>query len=406
MRPHALHLFLAASAIAPAAPCQFMNRALWLGEDEGLRRDYRQDEDYFIDRASYVDAPPWWRAGSLDPFVNRVSIAGGSVSTTALTLESSLQLGVDLGQGFKFRMQQLGSEHQSTRFQRHAVGLELETSDSSAVLFQLEGDAEKARADMSFGLELLRSDHSAHRILFTRVDWPAGKSDVFTYDQRPFGVMAAGWHGPPDGWQVAYDVGVQLPLEERELATDDVLELERTIASAELRIPVGERDRLVLGYDGELTSKAARTADPASLDAETGDVSRGRVRLDWWHAPPDGIDTSIGVWFHHLDEDYERPNDLAGSLRVRRRAAGITTRMRVPLDERWSFEPYLIAGRVELAEVEGGLDTNLDPQLFQGKLGTPALFRFSESAWLRFDLSLQIDRLGFGGGGVQLQLSF
>jgi hypothetical protein len=48
-------------ALSPGAAAQYLNRALWLGDElESVRRDYPQGADYFIDRASYVDAPPWW----------------------------------------------------------------------------------------------------------------------------------------------------------------------------------------------------------------------------------------------------------------------------------------------------------------------------------------------------------
>ncbi len=410
VRSRAVHLALCVASLAllaTPARAQFMNRAIWLGfEDEGLRRDYRQDAEYFIDRASYVDAPPWWRADSLNPFSNRVSIAGGSVSSTELTLENSLQLGLDIGKGVTFRAQQLGSENQTTRYQRFAVGFDVATTNSSSFLFQLEGDADKARADVSFGAELMRTDHSAHRILFTLADWSERKSSVFEYDTKPYGLMLAGYHGDRDSVQFVYDLSTQLPFEERMVESGTVFEMQRTIGLAEVRVPIGPLDRIIFGLDGELTTKENRPTDPGALVREDADIARGRLRVDWWRSPADGYDTTLGLWLHHLDEDHVRPNDPAETRRVRRREAGLTGRMRVPLTDTWTLEPYLIGGHVDLVDRTGGVTDDLDFEGFQGKIGAPLLFRFSDAAFLRIDLSLQLDEAAFGGGGIQFQASF
>ena len=384
-----------------------MNRAIWLGfEEEGLGRDYVQDAEYFIDRASYVDTPPWWQAGSLDPFRNRVSIAGGSVSADELTLENSTQFGLDVGKGFTFRAQQIGSENQTTRFQRFAVGFDVETTSSSSLIFQLEGDAAKARADVSFGAELARTESSAHRVLFTLTDWSDGKSTVFEYDTKPYGLMFAGYYGVPSGVQFAYDLSAQLPFEERNIDSGTVFEMQRAIGRAELRVPLGPGNRLVFGFEGELTAKENRPTAPNSLVRENTDISRGRLRAEWWRSPGDGMDTSIGFWLHSLDEDYVRPNNPAETNRVRRREAGLTARMRVPLSDSWTVEPYILGGQVKLEDRTGGAPGDLDFDGFQGKFGVPLLFRFSDSAFLRVDLSMQLDELAFGGGAIQFQANF
>ncbi len=393
-------------ALAPAADAQFLNRALWLGENESFRRDFRQGEEYFIDRAGYVDQAPWWRAGDLDPFRNRASFAAGSVNSRDLTLESSLQVGVPLGASSRFRAQHVGSEHQSAQYQRFGVGFEYDLDADRALIFQLEGDVAKERADASFGMEYGRGDHSAHRVLFTLVDWSDGKTDLFRYDSKPYGVMFAGWSGAPGEVQFTYDLGVQLPLEERQLTDDSVIELTRVVGAAEVRVPLTARDWLVANFDGEWTTKENRTADAADAALESGDIHRARVRLDWWRQRDSGRDTLFGLFWYDVDEDFVRPNDPAASLWTQNEGLGLTARMRLPVSERWVLEPYLIAGRIDLSEREGGSELNTDPQRFQGKWGVPALLQLSPTAFLRIDLSLQLDEPAFAGGGVQLQVSF
>jgi hypothetical protein len=393
-------------ALAPTAEAQFLNRALWLGEEESFRRDFRQGEEYFIDRAGYVDRAPWWNAGDLDPFRNRASFAGGSVNSRDLTLESSLQVGVPLGASTRFRAQHLGSEHQSAQYQRFGVGLERDLGPASALLFQLEGGVAKERADASLGAEYARGEHSAHRVLFTLVDWSDGKSDIFQYDSAPYGLMFAGWSGAPDKVQFTYDIGVQLPFEERQLATDSVLELTRVVGAVELRVPMTTRNWLITSLDGEWTTKDFRTEDPLDSELESGDIQRGRLRLDWWRQGDHDRDTLLGLFWYQVDEEFERPNDPASSLWTQNLGVGATLRTRLPINNRWTLEPYLIAGHIDLTELEGGVEQNIDPQPFQGKWGIPALVQFSPSAFLRFDLSMQLDEAAFAGGGVQFQMSF
>lgn len=56
MRPRS-HLVPATLAVVAASaaglPAQFLNRAAWLGSDEeGVRRDFAQGTEYFLDRFS------------------------------------------------------------------------------------------------------------------------------------------------------------------------------------------------------------------------------------------------------------------------------------------------------------------------------------------------------------------
>src|SRR5687768_1931685 len=141
------------TALASAADAQFINRAVWLGDErEPFRRDYEQDAEYFLDRAAYVDAPPWWSAAGFEPFTNRIAVSAGSVSSSELTLEAAADVGVELGRGFTARVDYLQSEHQTTQFERIALGLDLALSDGSALFMQVEGTPEKSRADLSLGL--------------------------------------------------------------------------------------------------------------------------------------------------------------------------------------------------------------------------------------------------------------
>ncbi|MEM6676164.1 MAG: hypothetical protein AAF726_25170 [Planctomycetota bacterium] len=408
--PRAAALVLAA-VLTPSASAQLLNRATWLGsEEEGFRRDYRQDAEYFIDRAGYVDLPPWWRedgaGGPLDPFASRVSIAAGSVSSDDLTLETTTQLALALGKGATFRAQHLSTENQTTRFQRFGIGLDVAVTDETALFAQLEGGGDKERADLSLGAEFFRTERSAHRLMLTLVDFSDGKTDVFEYASSAYGLMLSGFTGAADEVQFVYDVSAQLPFEERELATGTLFEMERAIGLAELRIPIGARDRWIVAFDGELTSKENRPLDRFDPEREDGDVTRARLRTEWWRRSENGYDTTLGFWLHHLDEDYVRPNDLRQSRRVRRREAILTGRMRVPLSDSWTLEPYLFTGYVDLEDATGGIDADLDFGSFQGKIGAPILFRFSDAAFLRLDLSFQLDEFAFGGGGMQLQASF
>jgi len=86
----------------------------------------------------------------------------------------------------------LQSEHQTTRFQRIGFGLEAGLGDGAAAFAQVEGTADKSRADLSLGVQLGSGPGSAHRLSLTLVDFASAKSDSFDYVQRPYGLLAAG----------------------------------------------------------------------------------------------------------------------------------------------------------------------------------------------------------------------
>lgn len=405
MRP--LLLVSAVAALVPAAAGQVLNRAVWLGsESEGVRRDYKQGVEYFVDRASYVDLPPWWRP-ELDPFADGLSVASGSVSSSRLTTEGVGNLNPDLGAGFSARIAYLQSENQSTQFERIGFGLEKRLSDPTALFLLLEGTQDKSRADLSFGAELFRSAHGAHRVTFTIVDFPWRKSDDFEYETAPYGLLFAGFGGDPDGLQIAYELGFQLPFEERATVTGDVFRMHRSIGSLEARLRIAERHRLVLGFDGELTAKRLSTVDPAASNREDLDTDLERVRLEWWRRGDDGRELSIGASWLHLRTDGIRPNAPAEDLEVRRTEAMLFARARFGIGGSWATEPYVLGGLVRYDERIGdGAPGTERFHGFQGKWGVPFRYAFSDSASIRFDVSFQLDELAFGGGGVQLRAMF
>jgi hypothetical protein len=387
---------------------QFLNRAVWLGRgNEFVRRDYEQGVEYFLDRFSYVDLPPWWRPLTLDPFGDRLMLTGGSVSTSDLTIEAIGNFGVELGDGFTARLNYLQSENQTTQFQRVGAGIDMPIAEPTSLFVQLEGTPNKSRADISFGAELFRDRYQAHRVMVTLVDFASRKSSDFSYDEDPYALMAAGFFGDPDSFELAYEIGAQLPFEERELATNDVFRMHRTIGSLMARLRLSKLDRLVLGYDGEWTIKKLSTADPSSPTAEDYDVSLHRLRAEWWRSRESGIETSFGGYWLYLAEDGDRPADPASDLYTRRKELMAFARTRFPLSDAWSTEPYVIGGLVDLLQVDGTGDLGDEAfDGFQGKWGVPVQYHFSERAALRIDLSLQLDELGFGGGGVQFLAVF
>lgn len=387
-----------AALLAAPAGAQFVNRAVWLGDErESFRRDYRQDEEYFLDRAAVVDRAPWW---AREAFGDRIEVAAGSVSSRELTVEAAADVGVELGRGVTGRFHYLQSEHQSARFERFEFGL-----DAGPLFAQIEGTAEKSRADLSLGVALSDGERSTHRLGVTFVDFPQGKSDEFTYERRPIGLGLAGAHGDAGGFELAYELGVQLPFEERQLDTDELLSLHRTILGVEARAPLGERDRLTLGLEGEWTAKALASDSGAAL--EDADVALTRLRGEWWRRGAHGREFALGAWYLTLDEDYGAPGDPDAAGSTRRREWMLSTRARLPLSGAWSLEPYVVGGRVELetSGTQQALDGD-DFMGFQGRCGAPLRFDFADAARLRVDLSMQLDEFAFGGAAVQFAASF
>ena len=394
-------LLFAAFALAPLR-AQFVNRAAWLGGDEeGVRRNFPQGTEYYLDRFSYVVLPPWWEAG-LPAFGNRIDYRLGSTSGTQFTIEGAIDHKVELGDGFAFRYHVLQGENRDTRFLRNAVAGELELGESSAVFVQGELFAEKSLIDVGAGAWLFRRDDDALRVMLTAVDATDGKSRDFAYERDPYAVMASGAFGDADGHRVRFEVGGQLPFTWVDAAAGDRLTMRRWIASATSHHRLAAHDVLVVGAEGELTAKAfdpGAVGDPAAEDFDRAFL---QARIEWWRDV--GTPWSVGVLHTALDEDGRRPGDPGADLRTRRDEWFGVLRLRLPAGGRLSFEPQAFAGFVDERFRDGVEDRSEDR--FEGKFAWNTRWDFTPLVSLSAILSVQLDEPAFGGGGAQFSARF
>jgi hypothetical protein len=387
-------------AFAAAAPAQFVNRAAWLGlEEEGVRREFAQGTEYFLDRLSYVELPPWWERG-LPRFRDQFTYRVGSTSATQFTIEGNLDLTRELGDGFTFRYHFLQGENRDARFVRNALALEYALTPSTALFAQAEPFADKSLIDFSAGAWLLRERDQALRVMLTAVDFVNEKSRTAEYTRDPYALMASGVFGDPDGHRIAFDLGAQLPLTVRDLATDDELELWRAIADVDVHLRVAERDVLVAAVEAERSGKQQHDAGAALV--EDFDRTFAQVRLEWWR---DG-DLPWSAGFAHTlhDEDGRRPADPASDLRTRRREWLAIARLHLPCTEKLSFEPQLFAGHVRDEFADGG--PRRHEEGFEGRLNWTARWQFRPGVTLALAVGAQLDELAFAGGGAMFTADF
>lgn len=395
----------ALGALLPArAAAQYLNRATWLGREvEGLRRDFDQGPEYYLDRTAYCDLPAWVVGRDLDPFGDRLVATGGSVSTSRLTVETVANFGVPLdADDTVARLHYLQSEHQTAQYQRTALGLERRLSEAAAAFFQLEGTPDKSRSDLSLGMQLGRGADGGHRLTVTAVDFASRKSDDFDHPQQPVALLLSGFADDPEGFGLAYELGVQLPMTERWLDTGETFELDRTIGALLLRWRLGPADSLLLRGEGELTHKELSDAASGGL-LERGYAELQRLRFEWWREAGCGRHLALGGTWLHLRTDAVRPADPGADLAERRTEAMLSGTARVPLDDHWALEPYVLAGLVRY-DRRGAAGQRFDG--FQGRLGMPVCYVFSQRASLRVDVALQLDEAAFAGGGVQFAATF
>jgi hypothetical protein len=392
-----LLVVLIAAGVAGPASAQFVNRAVWLGfDEEGVRPEFRQGREYYLDRLSYVVPPPWADL-ELRWFDDGARYAFGSVSAREFTFEGRIDHHVPLGDGVAFHYHVLQSEHRDARFDTTAIGLELQLDAERTLFVQGTPFADKSQIDVSVGAFWWRRPHAALRTMLTLVDAPADKSEVVDYERAPYGLHAAGAFGSPERLRVAFELGTQLPMRAVRLADGARFDLQRTIGIGELRAPLGERDRLLLAAEAESTDKRLRPAAAGDPLREHFDREFHQLRLEWWRdtARP----WSIGVVHTRLDEHGRRPNDPDRDLRTKRREWFGVLRRRYPIDERLFFEPQLFAGQVGYEFRDGVLLR--DQARFEGKAAWNVGWEFSPRASLVLVVSTQLDELAFGGGGAQ-----
>ena len=388
--------------LATCVSAQFLNRALWLGADEeGVRRNFRQGQEYYMDRASYVVAPPWWDPG-LQRFGNEVQMRIGSVTSSEFTLENHLNHAIALGDNFTFRYHYLQSENRDTRFLRNAVGLEYAVSDATALFVQGTPFADKSLIDISVGAWLWRSDEQALRVMLTQVDAPSDKSNAFAYERAPLGVHVAGMFGQRDSYRIAFELGAQLPFESRRLDDGDRFEMQRYIGSIDAHLRLSSRDWLVTSLESEYTDKQRNPSPLSSPLREDFDREFLQARVEWWR--DDATPWSIGLMHTRLREHGQRPSDPANNLRTDRSEWMAIARTQLRVDDKLSFEPQLLAGNVRSLFRDGIVDERL--RGFEGKIAWNTRWDFSPQISLAIIVTAQLDELAFGGDGAQFVARF
>ena len=222
---HAVALGLCLCLFAEIAFAQYLNRALYLGRgEEEVRRNYNQDFEYYLDRFSFLDMPPWWNE-RLEPFRNRFFAGGGSVSSADLTLEGQLNLTLPIGKGVSVGFYYLESENQANQYQRVAPALDYQFSSNMSVFALLEGTVEKEEDDLSFGMQLFHTQHGRTRIMLTFADFSDDKSQEFKYEKKPYGLMVSGDYRWDGGSEIYYEASGQLPFEQRFLNEDALFKM-------------------------------------------------------------------------------------------------------------------------------------------------------------------------------------
>jgi hypothetical protein len=394
------------SLFAASSPAQYLNRALYQGRgEEDVRRNFNQDIEYYLDRFSFVDMPPWWNE-RLEPFRNRFDVVGGSVSSADLTLEAQLNLTMPLGKGFSAGFYYLESENQANQYQRIAPAFEYQLSPAMSVFAMLEGNAEKEDADLSFGMNLFHTERGRTRIMFTSVDFSDGKSQEFVYTKKPYGLMVSGDYRWDSGSEVYYEAGAQLPFEQRFLNDSELFSMRRVIALGEGRYAISGRDKLVLAVYTEFTQRSLQPGDTGSPLTEDFDGNMQRMRLEWWRKISDDSQWSTGLSWLRLRNEGVRINDPGQNLEEHRNELLYLARVRFRLTGFALFEPNIWAGYVDYQNQLGGVTVNRAFDGFQGKIGLPLILRFSKDALLSLNPTFQLDQLSFGGGSVQFQAKF
>ena len=406
MLVRALALALCLSLFATSATAQYINRALYQGSgEEEIRRNFNQDIEYYLDRFSFIDLPPWWN-DRLELFRNRILGVGGSVSSADLTLEAQLNLTLALGRGFSAGFYYLESENQANQFQRVAPAFEYQLLPTMSIFAMLEGTVEKEEADLSFGMNLFHTERGRTRLMFTFVDFSADKSQEFEYTKSPYGLMLSGDYRWDDGSEIYYEAGAQLPFEQRFLNDDAQFNMWRVIALGEGRYALSARDKLVLAVYTEFSKKSLEPGEINSPLAEDFDGDLVRMRLEWWRKVSDDRQWATGLSWLRLRNDGMRINDPGQSLEEHRNELLYVARVRLRLTGLVLFEPNIWAGYVDYQNQLGGVTVNKAFDGFQGKIGLPVVLRFSKQALLSLNPTFQLDQLSFGGGSVQFQALF
>ncbi len=389
----------------PSAFGQDWNRATFRG-DEIDGRPFELSDSYFLDLLSFSPSSGtsevWARSD------NGIRWSGGSIRTDEFTFDHELRIRqpIPAAPGLYLRFGYLESEDFDSRYRRVRAGFEQEVlGRGTRVSVLFEGTQLKQDNDFIFGAVHEAGPWRAEAS-FTAVDINEDKGkDGRKFPRDPYAThLAVDWT-PATAWTFGLTWDAQLPMTILEPVEDRRFSLRKMQPRMRAAWRLGRADRLQLVARAEF-SRSRR------LTLSTGEeLDREREfywpSFEWRHFEASGIETVVGLRWLRLHEGDRRFQNRPLERRFERREVQLSGGLQIPVGEPWWFSPTLWLDWVELRA-----ETPLNPsgteheRGLEAKLGTALEWRGSSSIRIVVNPTFDLGSVEFGGGNLQVVLSF
>lgn len=372
-------------------------------------RDLEYNELSFLHRFTYRYRPAadWeWRRHR-----QGLRTTAGSVRGDELFVRSELRKLVDLDPAAFLEFRHLTDEDFDGRYDRTLTGLGLRFLDSWTLTLLANIVGEKEDIDTHIEAAWQTQAGRRFRVALVLTDSMLNsKGDRDRYSQQPY-TLFADFHSLHDGGleYVAWlNTNTHTRLERR--TTDVDFQYDRYSAGARARYPLTED--LWLHVDAQVET-SGRTWQPLKVAPATDDNDRRLQRRHWevnaeLHTPlRPQLDAWIGARYFRFEERDRRPQAVALTNTITRRETlvhcGVIWRVR----DRVTLWPGLY-GQFPNSRHRYPSSPLLEENdsSFVGKLAVPIEVRFEKPAVLTINPTFRIDDFRFGGGNVQLEVTF
>ena len=386
------------------------------GAQEGFRTETVQDrtfdytDTYFLDVLTFLPPEDWQEEWDASASGYRLTV--GSVRTNEFYLDEQMRVEADVTRWLRARIHLFQREDFDSRYTRLLTGGDINLTDRFSLGSYTTLLPEKEEMDIAFVASYVvdRSDYLSLSINLVDALFNEKSDSNDRIGGEPFTVKLRGRVRPANDWTLAFNVGRDFPL--RVEFRDDGFDFlhRKSFYSTRLSGPVGDRWGLVVRLDGENGERQRDYDDPMHLDNMEQERDHFRFRMEWTRRLRGDFTASAGFDYFYLYEATRFVNDPAESERMLLREATVYGALRIPLPfvaDGFALRPGLFVSHFSDEDLFPGNPGRTDEvDGIRSKVVTAVEHKIPGRVRLLLSATWRTDKFSFGGGNVQVQITF
>ncbi|MEW6743391.1 MAG: hypothetical protein AB1486_11595 [Planctomycetota bacterium] len=390
----------------PLLQAQSWNRAIFRN-DEIEPRDFRFNEEYFLNIFSYQPPPEWDEA--FEASDKAYLLTAGSLRSDEFYIREQLRIHLPMVEELHFHYDLLQDEDFDTRYWRQRVALLSPVHEQWSVYATGEGTALKEDNDVGIGAIYRRDTHDWWELQLTSVDFNEAKGkEGRNFPQSAYGLLLANEVPLGEMLHAGADLQFQLPMTLEDFEGDLTFRYVKRLYGAHVEWQPGEESSWRLFVTAEDTGKSSTWI---STPEEDQDLARNAYRTgiehQWTLSASQPVRCRTGLQYFHFRERSLFPGAPSADEKHERDEYLLFGGVSVEAWEKIYLVPAVYLEYVsqnELFPTEP--DRNERFNGFQGKLSGAIEWRPRETLRLVINPNIDLDQLQWGGGNVQFIVTF